>query len=131
MKDSKDITDTPLNISNYRERDADCYTLSSHKVMIRYGVSRSIAINMQHKHWSIDTEYREIFSSYYLLKWMAEYFHKKMRHGTVKREGVTYQVVYHKCNGAAIYNNPGQVYLSFRELQEDYKAGAVVLVTVA
>ena len=119
--------------SNYRTPNVDCslYTLPSNIVVQKYGIPRSTAIYQQHNHWTVPPMYRSIFSTYYLLKWSAEYFQEKMVDGTVEREGIIYQVIYYNCNVAAISKGVGQLLLSFRELQDEYKAQAVVLVTVA
>ena len=118
--------------SNYREDNVDCtsYVLPSNDVVTKYGVPRSTAMYMQHNHWKIG-EYRSILSCYYLLKWSSSYFAESIKEGTIERGGTTYQVIYYRCNSAAIERGVGQVLLSFRELQKEYKAPAVVLVTVA
>ena len=119
--------------SNYREENVACsaYTLPSNVVVSKYGIPRSAAIYAQHNHWSIPSEHRSIFSTYYLLKWSAAYFQDKMKEGTIEREGVVYQVIYYRCNVAAVSRGIGQLLLSFRELQGEYKAQPVVLVTVS
>lgn len=140
---SKQETETKNVISStYRENNADSrtvirdiktpeFTLPSNVVLSLYGIPRSTAIYIQHNNWSVSQEYRNIFSSYYLLKWSAAYFQDKMHQGTVERDGVVYQVIYYNCNVAAISRGVGQLLMSFRELQNEYKAQPVVLVTVA
>lgn len=120
------------DVPYYREENVDCYLLPSIKAVAKYGIPKHIALHMQHTYWVISREYRAIFKSYYILKWHAAYFTDKLHNGTITREGVTYQVLYHR-TGSIPANSPvdTQVLLSFRELQPEYDAVPVVLVTVA
>ena len=86
---------------------------------------------MQNNHWIIPTEFRDIVSTYYLLHWSAPYFQEKLKEGTVERNGVIYQVIYYRCNAAAIGTHSRKLLLSFRELKAEYKVQPVVLVTVS
>jgi hypothetical protein len=97
-----------------------------------YGLPKSSAIYIQNNHWKLDKDYSDIFQSYYLLHWCAAYFQSSMIEGTIEREGVVYQVIYYRCNAAAIgHSSSKQLLMSFRELQKEYKAMPVVLVTIA
>jgi len=117
--------------SNYRAQNTQYSLLPAADALTIYGVPKSTAIYMSQNYWSIGEEYRDLFSDYYILRWAASYFQEKLHEGTIKREGITYQVVYHRCNSATIGRGNQQLLLSFRKLQIEYKAQAVVLVTIA
>jgi len=126
--------------SNYRAENASYSMLASPIASAsqalgeeagEVGIPRATAMYMQDNHWAIPTEYRSILSVYYLLHWSAEYFQHKLHEGTIEREGITYQVIYYRCNAAAIGHSTGQLLLSFRGLRTEYKARPVVLVTVS
>ena len=107
------------------------YMSPSVSVIYKYGIPRSAALNMLHNYWVIAKDYEELFSTYYLLHWEARYFRSKMEEGTIEREGVTYQVIYHKCDSYSIGKLNSQLLLSFRSLVSDYEATPTVLVTIA
>ena len=100
-------------------------------VIYKYGIPRSTALSMLHNYWTISKDYEELFSIYYLLHWEAGYFQQKMQEGTIEREGVIYQVIYHKCDSYNIGRGNNQLLLSFRSLVSDYEATPTVLVTIA
>lgn len=129
-REPKDKLTTPSKVSNYRPENVSYSLLPSANVVHKYGIPRSAAQYMQHNHWSIPDEYKSILSAYYLIYWSASYFQDKMVNGTVERDGVIYQVIYYRCNPAAIGSGSNQLALSFRSLVEEYKAQPVVLVTV-
>ena len=124
----------PIN-SNYTPTSPSYSLLPSVDALTKYGVAKSTALYIQNNHWIIPREYRDLFPTYYLLRWEAAYFLDRMVEGTITRESddpyITYQVIYYRCNPAAIKADKSQLLLSFRELQEEYKSSPVVLVTVA
>lgn len=117
--------------SNYRETNPSYSLIPSINVLRIYGTPRSTALYVTNNHWVVPADQRDIFSTYYLLRWKASYFQDKIHEGTIEREGVIYQVIYYRCNAAAIGKDSRQLLLSFRELQKEYSAHPVVLVTVA
>lgn len=125
--------------SNYTPIQAPTsYSYSSSKspsaeLLHKYGVTKSTALYMQQNHWVIDKDYADVFSTYYLLRWEAAYFQDRLHEGTIERNDITYQVIYYRCNAAAISApcQGKQLLLSFRSLQDEYKVQPTVLVTIA
>lgn len=113
--------------------DTSQATLASLLSLELYGIPRSEAIAELHNTFSIPLDLQGIFSSYFLLKWEATYFTALLHEGTIERDGVTYQVIY-KDTGAARITRQAEagknLLLSFRELQEEYKAMPTVLVRI-
>ncbi len=105
--------------------------LGAANVIYKYGIPRSAALNMLHNYWVIKSGYQELFSTYYLLHWEAGYFQQKMVDGMIEREGVSYQVIYHRCDSYGIGRRNNQLLLSFRSLKPEYEATPTVLVTIA
>ena len=123
--------DTSVIESNYTPQTQSYTMLSSLDALTKYGVAKSTAVYLRNNHWKISEDYRDIFPTYYLLHWEAKYFLNRMVEGTVDRDGITYGVIYYRCNPAAIKKDRSQLLLSFRELQPEYDSMPVVLVTVA
>lgn len=105
--------------------------LPSARSLATHGVARSIATYIQNNHWTLQPEFRDIFSTYYMLRWRPAHFVANLEDGTISREGITYQVIYHKTDSAAITKTDSDLLLSFRELDKTYKTFPTVLVTIA
>ena len=101
------------------------------KALATYGVPKSAAIYLQNNHWVIPENYKDLFCTYYLLRWNKEYFMDTLCEGTIERQGKIYQIIYHRTNPAEIKKYRGHVVLSFRELQHEYDVYPVVLVALA
>ncbi len=131
MTDTDTDTDTrDSRESRYRVQNPQYTMLPSIDVLNKYGIPKSTALYMQQSFWRIEPEYQNIFSSYYLLYWSAEYFSDRLHRGVITRDGVDYQVRFYNCDSGILYGaGSKQVALSFRELQPEYKAAAIVLVT--
>ena len=76
-------------------------------------------------------EHRNLLSSYYILRWNPETFQRHLKQGTIKRAGVTYQVIYHRTDSSEI-TRAASLLLSFREPVEAYaESQAVATVLIA
>lgn len=106
-------------------------TTSSFKVITDYGIPRSSALYMLHNIWKVDKDYRDIFQTYYILRWTSAHFRRQLHNGTLTKDGKTYHIIYHKTNPTVIAKTGRDVFISFRDLQPEYEAYPVVLVTVA
>lgn len=125
------IPKVPDITSNYSPATPSYTMLSAASVVSKYGVAKSTADFMTYKHWHIAEDWRDIFLRYYILRWQPEYFQAALKDGTLEREGVIYQVVYHNCDSVMVARTQYSLLLSFRELQEEYKMQPVVLVTIS
>ncbi len=105
--------------------------LPAANVISKYGVSKSTALFMLNRHWYIAPDWRDILANYYILRWQAPYFLSSMMEGTIKRDGITYQVIYHNCDSVMVARTQYTLLLSFRALQSEYGAQPVVLVTIS
>ncbi len=105
--------------------------LPAANVISKYGVSKSTALFMLNRHWYIAPDWRDILANYYILRWQADYFLSSMVEGTIKRDGITYQVIYHNCDSVMVARTQYTLLLSFRALQSEYGAQPVVLVTIS
>ena len=100
------------------------------KALATYGVPKSAAVYIQNNHWSIGEDYKDLFSTYYLLRWYKTYFMDELCEGTIERQGKVYSIIYHRTNPHEIRKHRGSVLLSFRELQHEYDVHPVVLVSL-
>jgi len=115
--------------------------------LLKYGVPKSTAIYMLQNKFNIPDDYKDLFSTYYLLHWSKSYYYSNFNEGIIKKSNelnklpedkninlITkkYQVILHRCNWHDIkvlpYNY--QLKLSFRELQPEYEAVPTVLIAL-
>ena len=105
----------------------------SYKVAKVHGISISAATYIANNYFSIQNSDRNLFRTYYILAWQASYFQEKLQQGTIEREGITYQVIYHRTNPAEItqlVEMGGHLKLSFRSLLADFGVQPTVLVAL-
>lgn len=105
--------------------------LSSSKVYHKYAIHRSQAIYMKDNLFQIPDSIRDIFPTYYLLRWQARYFMREVEDGTIAKHGITYQIIYYNTNPTEVLQlvkKDADLYLSFRELVSDYETMPTVLV---
>lgn len=95
-----------------------------------YGVSKSKATYLIQNVWTIPTHQHDILATYYLLNWDVSYFREKLQEGVIEREGVTYQVIYHRTDPIAIEKATGKLFISFRKLQAEYGVMPTALVAL-
>lgn len=100
------------------------------RALATHGISKSSATFLQSNFWQLPANHLHIFDCYYLLHWDRAYFQDHMIEGTVTRQGITYQVIYHRTNPAEINKHKGDVLLSFRKLKYEYEVQPVVLVSI-
>lgn len=103
-------------------------TTRSYKVLETYGVPISSALYIMHNIWGVRPGDRDIFKQFYLLKWPVERLLERISSGTIERRGTKYQVIFHRTNYAELAKYEGDIFLSFRELQDEYELYPTVLV---
>lgn len=103
-------------------------SLATHK---QHGISISEATHIQNNYWVIPTRHQHLLSSYFILSWDVDYFKERLQEGTIRRESITYQVIYHRTNPAEIAKGQGQVKLSFRAFNRGFSIQPTVLVSLS
>ena len=106
----------------------------SYEVARKHHTSISAATYIQNNQWVIPQNHLPIFHTYYLLDWNVSYFCQELKEGIVERQGITYQVIYHRTNPAEIkklHKIGGHVKMSFRALLTDFRVQPVVLVSLS
>ncbi len=82
-------------------------------ILARNGVSRARLQDAMVEKWNLSPQEQDRMYVYVLHKWKTAYFFTCLQQGKVVREGVTYNVVWHKCTPAAVKKFE-EVLVSFR-----------------
>lgn len=93
----------------------------------KYGVSKNLLLYNIVNYFHLNEEYKKCLWNYYILYWERKYLADKIVNGTISHQGREFIVVYKDC-GHADLKDTGEVKLSFRVPQEEYKLKNYVLV---
>lgn len=103
--------------------------MSAITAMKKHGVPKSsIAFMAQHLQ-IVPPQYRDCFSSYYLLYWNGAHTAASIKDGTLEHNGITYQIQYYKCS-PFIVRRSEQVKLSFRAPATEFALPAIVIISI-
>jgi len=105
---------------------------TSFTVLKKYGVPKSSAVFLINNVWAVKEEFRDLLQIYYILKWRKKHLCHTIMDGALTREGITYQVIFHRCTNSDIskLQNKEELLLSFRHLQDEYDTSPVVLIAL-
>lgn len=95
----------------------------------KYGIPKSELLNALINRFSLTERQIAACEQYYILHWQGRHFKDRLRYGTIKRNEVTFNVVYKDCKPTDIKLETPLV-LSFRKPEKEYELQAFVLVSI-
>lgn len=99
----------------------------------KFGIPRSSLIYMMQNQFYYDKKYSDCLSSYHILQWECKYLLSEVREGMLYKEGIAYQVIYHKTDPTRIKRAGNKhatsyVRISFRVAALEFDVPPVALV---
>jgi len=95
----------------------------------KFGIPKSEFLHALINRFSLTDRQKDACEAYYILHWQGRHFKDRLFYGTIKREGVTYNVIYKDCKPTDIgLETP--IILSFRKPAKEYELQAFVLVSI-
>lgn len=99
----------------------------------KFGIPRSSLTYMMQNQFYFDKKYSDCLSSYYIIQWECTHMLSEVREGMLLRDGIAYQVIYHKTDPtrlrrASTKHAASHVRISFRVAAPEFNIPPVALV---
>lgn len=102
-------------------------------VLKKYGLPLSFIRHLTTGFPTISSQYQDLYSEYYLLRWSAEYALEQIVEGHITHNGTSYKVIFRTPRGKMLEDANNlfayvQYFLSFRKPQTDISVEPTVII---